>query len=192
MAFNHRDIYADYLCLSRWNSSAVSRYWLRRFILSTQPLFTFVGQGCRIFFSFLSCSVVHVHMHMHRSCSCCCGVALFLPWFMLMLKADMYLSTNTDVHESTMSNMWTWMPGIAPNPNTCSHDYKNQQYYRDIYKWVHLGRAGYRTAVLLRHRPKCFGSTEYQNMPRLPVPSFGTQRLITWSRTDRATLDWPY
>ena len=30
-----------------------------------------------------------------------------------------------------------------------------------------------------RYRPKCFGSTEYQNMPRLSVPTFGTQRLIT-------------
>jgi len=29
-------------------------------------------------------------------------------------------------------------------------------------------------------------------MPRLSVPSFGTQRLITSSRTDHATLDWPY
>ena len=55
-----------------------------------------------------------------------------------------------------------------------------------------LIRAGYRTSVLSQHRPKCFGSTKYQNMPHLSVPSFGPLRLITWSRSDNAAADWLY
>ena len=65
-------------------------------------------------------------------------------------------------------------------------------YWRCALHTWRMRRAGYRTAVLLRHRPECFGSTEYQNMHRLSVPSFGTKRLITWSKTDHATLDWLY
>ena len=44
-------------------------------------------------------------------------------------------------------------------------------------KLTEVCRAGYRTSGSLWHRPKCFGSTKYQNRPRLSVPSLGPQEV---------------
>uniref|UniRef100_A0A3Q2EDB9 Two pore segment channel 2 n=1 Tax=Cyprinodon variegatus TaxID=28743 RepID=A0A3Q2EDB9_CYPVA len=83
-----------------------------------------------------------------------------------MLIVFRFLRIIPDIKVQThLLRPWTKLPSIHPSIHPPS-------------------RAGYRTSVLLWHRPKCFGSTEYQNMPHLSNFIYKWDRSHSCSVTD--------